>query len=165
MFNRSLLPIAALAVSLVAAPSAHAVVSPPATKYQSSLTEPTPATGTDWIITKASQIQVGVATGNVTIKLKLNGVKEAGVPVTQTGNQLQVDLRYGGVLHTFQVAFDLEEGKTDNAQTKFTIANGALPGGGVVPDDSIVVQSVRCLQGGGGPGAGFSFCAPGLTAK
>lgn len=164
--HRSLLPMAALALSLVAVPAAHAVsVTPPATKYQSSLTEPTPATGSDWTITKASQVQVGVSSGNVTIKLKLNGVLEAGLPVTQPTNTLQVDLRYNGVLHTVPFSFDLSGGKTNNAQTKFTIANSALPGGGVAADDSIVVQSVRCIQGGGGPGAGLSFCAPGLTAK
>ena len=164
--SRSLLPMAALALSLVAAPVTHAAgVTPTATKYQSSLTEPTPATGSDWTITKASQVQIGVSTGNVTIKLKLNGVTEAGLPVTQLGNTLQVDLRYGGVLHTVPFSFDLAGGKTNNAQTKFTIANSALPGGGVATDGSIVVQSVRCIQGGGGPGAGLSFCAPGLTAK
>lgn len=163
---RSLLPMAALALSLVAAPVTHAAgVTPTATKYQSSLTEPTPATGSDWTITKASQVQVSVSTGNVTIKLKLNGVSDGVASVTQTNNTLQVDLRYGGVLHTVPFSFDLSEGKTNNAQTKFVIANSALPGGGVSADDSIVVQSVRCIQGGGGPGAGLSFCAPGLTAK
>ena len=163
---RSLLPIAAFGLALVAAPVAQAApVTPPATKYQSSLTEPTPTTGSDWTITKASQVQVSVSTGNVTIKLKLNGVTDGVSPVTQASNTLQVDLRYGGVLHTVPFSFDLAEGKTNNAQTKFVIANSALPGGGVAADDSIVVQSVRCIQGGGGPGAGLSFCAPGLTAK
>jgi hypothetical protein len=92
-------------------------------------------------------------------------VTDGVAPVTQTNNTLQVDLRYGGVLHTVPFSFDLVEGKTNNAQTEFVIANSALLGGGVAPDDSIVVQSVRCIQGGGGPGAGLSFCAPGLTAK
>jgi hypothetical protein len=165
MLNRTLLPLAALALICASAPASAAPVTPVATKYQSSLTEPTPTTGSDWTITKASQVQISVSSGNVTVKLKLNGVVEGGVPVSQAGNTLQVDLRYGGSLKTVPFSFDLAGGKTNNAQTKFTIANSALPGGGVVADDSIVVQSVRCIQGGGGPGAGLSFCAPGLTAK
>jgi hypothetical protein len=76
-----------------------------------------------------------------------------------------VDLRYGGILHTVPFAFDLANGKTDNAQTKYVTANGSLPGGGVAPDDSIEVRAVRCIQGGSLPGAGLSFCSPGLTAK
>lgn len=167
MVKRSLIPFAALALSVVAGSGAHAAsVTPPANKFQSSLTDPTPATGTDWKITKASQAQISVSSGNVRIQLKLNGVVDGtNAPVTQTGNILQVDLRYGGVLHTVPFSFDLAAGKTNNAQTKFSIANSALPGGGVVPDDSIVVQAVRCVEGGGGPGAGFSFCALGLTAR
>ncbi len=165
MSNRSLLPMAALALAVAAGPALAAPVTPPATKFQSSLTDPTPATGSDFTITKASQIQVGVSSGNVTVKLKLNGVLDGAVPVNQTGNTLQVDLRYGGLLHTVPFLFDLAGGKTDNAQTKFTIANSALPGGGVSPDDSIEVRTVRCLQGGAGAGAGLSFCSPGLTAK
>lgn len=167
---RSLLPMAALALVMAAAPSAHAVsVTPPATKWQSSLTEPTPTTGSDWTVTKASQVQISVATGTVTIKLKLNGVTEGGTPVTSNDslspNKLQVDLRYNGGLHTLSFDFDLVNGKTDNAQTKFVTSNSALPGGAVSADSSIVVQTVRCIQGGNGPGAGLSFCAPGLTAK
>lgn len=163
---RSLLPMAALALTMAAVPAAHAAgVTPPATKYQSSLTEPTPLSGSDWTITKASQIQVGVSTNTLTIKLKLNGVNEGVTPVTQTANTLQVDLRYGGVLHTVSLPFDLAGGKTNNADTKYSLAIGSLPGGGVVADQSIVVQGVRCIQGGGGPGAGLSFCSPGLTAK
>lgn len=165
MNTRSLLPLAALALICASAPALAAPVTPPATKFQSSLTVPTPATGSDFEITKASQVQVSVSSGNVTVKLKLNGVLDGGVPVTQAGNTLQVDLRYGGLLHTVPFLFDLAGGKTNNAQTKFTIANSSLPGGGVMPDDSIEVRTVRCLQGGAGPGAGLSFCSPGLTAK
>lgn len=154
----------ALALS-AAAVSAQAAVSPPATKFQSSLTEPSPPTGSDFILTKASQIRISVSPGNVTIKLKLNGVKNGGVPVNQANNTLQVDFRYGGILRTVSLNFDLAGGKTDNAQTKFTLANSALPGGGVVPDDSMEIRAVRCLQGGSGPGAGLSFCSLGLTAK
>ncbi|MEW6268615.1 MAG: hypothetical protein AB1689_04880 [Thermodesulfobacteriota bacterium] len=153
------------ALALAAGAAVAAPVTPPATRYQSSLVPPTPATGTDFEITKASQVQVSVSSGNVTFKLKLNGVVSSGVPVSQTGNTFQADLRYGGVLHTVSFVFDLANGKTNNAQTKFTIANGSLPGGGVAPDDSIEVRTVRCLQGGAGPGAGLSFCSPGLTAK
>ncbi|MBY0277608.1 hypothetical protein K2Z84_19925 [Candidatus Binatia bacterium] len=168
--HRSLLSMAALALSLAVAPAALAAgVTPPATKWQSSLTEPTPATGSDWTLTKASQAQISVSTGSVTIKLKLNGVTEGGVPVTSNDpmspNKLQVDLRYNGGLHTLSFDFDLVGGKTDNSQTKFVTSISALPGGAVSPDASIVVQTVRCIQGGNGPGAGLSFCAPGLTAK
>lgn len=163
--KRSFIPMAALALFLTAT-AAHAVpVTPTATKWQSSLTEPTPLAGSDFTITKASSVQVSVASGNVTFKLKLNGVTDGGVPVNQVSNTFQVDLRYGGTLHTVSFLFDLINGKTDNAQTKFTVANSALPGGGVASDDSIEVRTVRCVQGGAGPGAGLSFCTPGLTAK
>jgi hypothetical protein len=163
--KRTFIPMATLALFLTAS-AAHAVpVTPTATKWQSSLTEPTPTTGSDYTITKASSVQVSVASGNVTFKLKLNGITDSGVPVNQVNNTFQVDLRYGGVLHTVSFSFDLAGGKTDNTQTKFSVANSALPGGGVAPDDSIEVRTVRCVQGGAGPGAGLSFCTPGLTAK
>jgi hypothetical protein len=155
----------ALALVLAAGVAVAAPVTPPANKYLSSLVPPTPATGSDFEITKASQVQITVSTNAVTVKLKLNGVVNAGVPVNETGNILQVDLRYGGILHTVPFAFDLANGKTDNAQTKYVTANGSLPGGGVAPDDSIEVRAVRCIQGGSLPGAGLSFCSPGLTAK
>ena len=163
--QRYLIPMAALALFLTAMPAHAAGVTPPATKWQSSLTEPSPISGSDFHITKASSAQISVASGNVTVKLKLAGVTNGGLPVTQTGNVLQVDLRYGGLPHTVSFTFDLAGGKTDATQTKFSIANSALPGGGVVADDSIVVSTVRCVQGGAGPGAGLSFCSPGLTAK
>src|SRR5262249_13742207 len=148
------------------APAAHgAGVIPPATKFSSSLTEPTPAAGRDFHITKASSVQVSVSSGNVTFKLKLAGVLDGGLPVTQTGNTFQLDLRYGAGLHTQSFSFDLANGKTDNTQTKFTISNSALVGGGVLPDDSIQILAVRCLQGGVGPGAPNNFCTVGLTAK
>ena len=163
--KRSLIPMAALALFLTAAPAHAAGVIPPATKWQSTLTEPTPASGSDFHITKTSSVQISVSSGNVTFKLKLAGVVDGGGAVTQANNTFQVDLRYGGLLHTVSFNFDLAGGKTNNTQTKFTVANSALPGGGVVPDDSIQVSTVRCVQGGGGGGAGLSFCTPGLTAK
>lgn len=159
-----LLSAATLFLSFAAAAGA-APVTPPATKWQSSLTEPSPPTGSDFLVTKSSQVQVSVSNGNVTFKLKLNGVTNGGMPVSQTGNTFQVDLRYGGLLRTLSFTFDLAGGRTDNRQTKFVVANSALPGGGVAPDDSIEVRTVRCLQGGAGAGAGLSFCSPGLTAK
>jgi hypothetical protein len=164
--NRTLIAVSALAATLHAGSAQAAPVTPVANKWMSSLTEPSPPTGSDFRITKASQAQVSVAAGSVTIKLKLLGVLDAAdQPVTQADNTLQVDLRYGGVLRTVSVEFDLAGGKTNNAETKFTIANGLLPGGGVVADDSIEVRAVRCVQGGAGPGAGLSFCSAGLTAK
>lgn len=163
--KRSLIPMAALALFLTASAAHAAGVIPPATKFQSTLTEPTPVTGSDFHITKTSTVQVTVASGNVTFKLKLAGVLDGGLPVTQAGNTLTVDLRYGGLPHSVSFNFDLANGKTDNTQTKFTLANSALPGGGVVPDDSIQVVNVRCLQGGAGPGAPNNFCTPGVTAK
>jgi len=159
--------MAALALSLMAVPVAQATpVTPPATRFQSSLTAPTPPTGTDWEITKASQVQVSVSSGNVTIKLKLNGVVDSAtqLPVNQAGNTLAVDLRRAGLPITLPFLFDLVNGKTVNAQTKFTVANTSMPLN-VAPDDSIEVRSVRCLQGGGGPGATNSFCSVGLTVK
>jgi hypothetical protein len=163
--KRSFIPMAALALFLTAAPAHAAGVIPPATKWQSSLTEPTPVSGSDFHITKASSVQVSVSSGNVTFKLKLAGVLDSGMAVTQTGNTFQIDMRYGGLTHTQSFSFDLANGKTDNSQTKFTVANNALPGGGVASDDSIQIVTVRCLQGGGGPGAPGNFCTPGLTAK
>jgi hypothetical protein len=163
--KRSLIPLAALALFLTAS-TVHAVtVTPPATKWQSSLTEPTPPSSSDYHITKASSLSISVSSGNVTFKLKLAGVVESGSPVTQTGNTLQVDVRFGGLLHTESFNFDLADGKTNNAQTKFVLANGSLGGPGVAADDSIQIVGVRCVQGGSDPGAGQSFCTPGLTAK
>lgn len=164
--RKLLVSIAALALPLVALPALAVSVTPPATGWKSSLTEPEGA-GSDWVITKSSQAQVKVSSGNVTFQLKLNGVVDgSNMPVTEAGNTFEIQLRYGGLNHTLSdFTFDLNGGKTDNSQTKFTLANGALPGGGVGPDDSIEVLKVRCLQGGTGGGAGNSFCSAGLTAK
>jgi hypothetical protein len=164
---RSLLPMAALALVVAATPALAVTVTPPATKFQSSLTEPTPATGSAFHITKASSIQIGVSSGNVTFKLKLAGVVDGtSSPANQTNNTLQVDMVYGGAFHTQSFSFALANGKTDNTQTKFTVANSSLPGGGVLPDDSIQIVEVRCIQAAGsGAGANKNFCSTGLTAK
>lgn len=165
--TRFLPAMAALALAVAAAPAFAVTVTPPATKFQSSLTEPTPATGAALHITKASSIQVGVTNGNVTFKLKLAGVVDGmSTPANLANNTLQVDMVYGGNFHTQSFAFDLANGKTDNTQTKFTVANSSLPGGGVVSDDSIQIVEVRCIQAAGsGAGANKNFCSPGLTAK
>jgi hypothetical protein len=164
--TRFLPAMAALALA-VATPALAVTVTPPATKFQSSLTEPTPATGAALHITKSSSIQVGVSNGNVTFKLKLAGVVDGtSSPANLANNTLQVDMVYGGNFHTQSFSFDLANGKTDNTQTKFTVANNALPGGGVVADDSIQILEVRCIQAAGsGAGANKNFCSPGLTAK
>jgi hypothetical protein len=166
--KRFLIPTAALALCLTA-PAAHAVtVTPPATRWQSSLTEPTPDSGANYHITKASSLSISVASGNVTFKLKLAGVLDNGNPVTTApgeDNTLQIDLRFGGTLHTVSFDFPLVNGKTSATQSKFTLANGSLGGPGVMPDDSIQVVAVRCVQGGTESGAGQSFCTPGLTAR
>jgi hypothetical protein len=155
------LAIAPLHASRVLAAS----VTPPATLWKSSLTEPTGDAGSDFAITKASQAQVKVSAGNVTFQLKLNGVRSGGSPVTQMNNTFEVQMRYHGVVRTQSFLFDLVDGKTINSQTKYVIANGSLPSGGVVSDDSIEILKVRCIQGGSGPGAGSNFCGAGLTAK
>jgi hypothetical protein len=158
--------LAAAAVSLACVPLAHAAtVTPPATYWKSSLTEPSPSGGADFEITKSSSTQIKVASGNVHFQLKLAGVVDAGVPVNQIGNTFEVQLRYGGINRTITFIFDVVKGKTVSSQSKFILANSALPGGGVLPDDSIEVVRVRCLQGGSGPGAGQNFCSAGLTAK
>ena len=156
-----------LATAVLLASSVHAVFLPPANNWKSSLTVPTPASGSDFKITKASQAQVVVSTGNITFKLKLSGVIDnnmAGVPATQAGNTYQVDLRYSGVVKTVQFNFDLNGGKTAG-NLKFPLALSALPAPGAVPGDSIEVVRVKCLEGGGGPGAGQNFCVAGVTAK
>lgn len=158
--KKLIVSLATLALPL-AAMSAHAA--PAATKFQSSLTDPN--AGSDYTITKSSSIMVTVGKGVVNFKLKLNGVLDGTVPVNQTTNTLQVDLRYHGGLRTVSFDFDLAGGKTNNAQTKFPVATGSLPAGGVVAGDAIEVRAVRCIQGGSGPGAGNSFCAAGVTAK
>lgn len=162
--TRSALSMAALAVAVAATPAAAVTVTPPATKFQSSLTEPTPATGSAFHITKASSIQISATNGNVTFKLKLAGVVDGtSSPVTQASNTLQVDMVIGSSFVTKQFTFALANGKTDNTQTKFTESNSSL---GVSPDDSIQIVEVRCIQAAGsGAGANKNFCTTGLTAK
>ena len=162
---KKLLASLALATPLVALPVLAASVTPSATYWKSSLTEPTPLGGSDFTLTKSSSAQIKVGKGTVTIQLKLNGVLDGGAPVTQADNTLEVQLRYGGINRTVTFVFDLTDGKTNNAETKFVVANASLPAGGVEADDSIEVVRVRCLQGGVGPGAGQNFCSAGLTAK
>ena len=165
------LTIAALALPLALPMTASAflaVTGPAATKFQSSLTDPGSG-GSDFLITKPSSIMVTVGKGVVTFKLKLNGVMDNTTPpgtlANQTTNTLQVDLRYHGALRTVSFDFDLAKGKTNNSLTKFPLADGSLPSGGVAPGDPIEVRAVRCIQGGSGAGAGNSFCAAGVTAK
>jgi hypothetical protein len=159
-----------LAAAVLLASTVHAAgVVPPATSFKSSLTFPNPPSGTDWKITKSSSVQVQVGTHIVTVKLKLGGVVDttlANTPVSQTLNTFQVDLRYGGAVKTVQFTFTLSGGKTVPSTIKTTFDDSVgLPPPGVVAGDSIEVVRVKCLQGGGGGGAGQNFCVAGLTAK
>ena len=165
--KRTSISLAALSLFLTATAAHAAAPVPPANRFSSSLTEPTPATGSDFHITKTSSVSVSVSAGNTTFQLKLLGVTDGvgGPLVTQTGNTFQVDLRYGGVIHTESFNFDRAAGKTNNLSTKFTIADGSLGGAGVSFGQPIQVVGVRCLQGGAGPGAPNNFCTPGVTAK
>src|SRR2546428_180794 len=83
-------PALLLAVFAVTVASRAAVI-PPANGYKSSITKPTSPTGTDWSLTKASQVQIKLSTGNVSFSLKVNGVVDmSSAPVNQTGNTFEV---------------------------------------------------------------------------
>ncbi len=159
-----------LAAGLLLASSVHATSPvPAANSYKSNLTFPTPPSGADFKITKASTVQLKASTNTITFQLVLAGVVDtanANAPVSQTGNTFQVDLRYEGVVKTVQFNFNLINGKIDPTTKKFPVTiSGGFPAPGIVSGDSVEVVRVRCLQGGSGPGAGNNFCVAGLTAK
>ena len=156
----------AAGVFLVSSVLAAGVI-PPATGWKSSLTFPTPPSGTDWGITKASQAQVKISTNTVTFSIKLNGVVDnstAGTPVTQTGNTIQFDVRYHGVVKTIQFNADLSGGKTAGT-IKNPVPLNLFPTPGLVAGDSLEIVRVRCIQGGSEIGAGQNFCVAGVTVK
>jgi len=164
--------LAAFAVTV--ASRAPAGVIPPANGYKSSITKPTSPTGTDWSLTKASQTQVKLSTGNVSFTVKLNGVLDTmtSTPVNQMGNTFEVQFVVpnamgGSTTHTKDFAFDLVAGKTINTQTKFNVGTGDTATWGKVlsPGDAIEMRAVRVIQGGSGLGAGNVFGVAGLTTK
>src|SRR2546422_6265295 len=121
-------PALLLAVFAVTVASrAPAAVIPPANGYKSSITKPTSPTGTDWSLTKASQVQIKLSTGNVSFSLKLNGVVDmSSAPVNQPGNTFEVQFVVpntmgGSTTHTKDFSFALVGGKTVSTQSKFNV--------------------------------------------
>jgi len=148
---------------------AGAGVVPPANSVKMSLTKPTAATGTDWTLTKASQVQVKTSSGNITFQVKVAGVIDtlSTTPVTQLGNTVEFSMRVKGINRTKDFTFDLTAGKTNNAATKYTVSlnDSGTWGSILVPGDTIEIRSVALIQGGTGGGAGNAFAVAGVTAK
>jgi len=163
--KKSLLALVALALVF---PVGAGVV-PPANGVKMSLTKPTAVTGTDWSLTKSSQVQVKTSSGNITFYVKAGGVIDttSTTPVTQMNNTARFQLRVKGVNKTKEFQFDLAAGKTNNALTKYSVSIGdtATWGSVLVPGDSIEITGASLIQGGTGPGAGSAFAVAGLTAK
>jgi len=163
--KKSLLALVALALVF---PVGAGVV-PPANGVKMSLTKPTAVTGTDWSLTKSSQVQVKTSSGNITFYVKAGGVIDTAstTPVTQASNTARFQMRVKGVNKTKEFQFDLAAGKTNNALTKFSVSIGdtATWGSVLVPGDSIEITGASLIQGGTGPGAGSAFAVAGLTAK
>ena len=152
--------MAALAVTVtLAGAAAPAMAAPRANKYQASLTSPTIPTGSTIQIIKPSKLLTKVTPGNITFQVKLNGVVDAiSQPVTLAGNTLQVDVIINGALFTVGFLFDIANGKVSQ---KFTVANSALPGGGLVAGQTMEIRAVRLIQSVNGN----SFGVAGLTAR
>ena len=68
--KKSLLALVALALVF---PVGAGVV-PPANGVKMSLTKPTAVTGTDWSLTKSSQVQVKTSSGSITFQVKAGPV-------------------------------------------------------------------------------------------
>lgn len=155
----SLVAATLAAAFMLAGLAAPALAAPKADKYQASITSPTAATGASIQITKPSKLTTKVSPGNVTIQVKVNGVVDAmSDPVTLAANTLQVDVIIDSSLFTVNFLFDLANGKVSQ---KFTVANSALPGGGLVPGQTMEIRAVRLIQAGNGN----SFGVAGLTAR
>ena len=152
-----------LASAFVFSTVAHAA--PPATKYQSTLTDPTAATGATIKITKASKLQIKAGSGNVTFALKLNGVVATvgGAPDTSTGNTLEVQFLVGGVTHSKDFTFNTVNGKIDPTTSKFIVANNdnATWGSVLSAGTPIEIRRVRVIQNA----TGEDFGVDGLTTK
>ena len=153
-----------LASAFVVSAVAHAA--PPATKYQSTLTDPTAATAATIKITKASKLQIKAGSGNVTFALKLNGVVATvgGAPDTSTGNTLEVQFLVGGVTHSKDFApVNIVNGKIDPTTSKFIVANSdnATWGSALSAGTPIEIRRVRVIQNA----TGEDFGVDGLTTK
>ena len=163
--KKTLLALVALALVF----PAGAGVVPPANGVKMSLTKPTAVTGTDWSLTKSSQVQVKTSSGNITFYVKAGGVIDTASTtlVTQMGNTARFLMRVKGINKTKEFPFDLAAGKTNNALTKFSvsIADTTTWGSALVPGDSIEITGASLIQGGTGPGAGSAFAVAGVTAK
>lgn len=151
---------AAVAVAAVTLLASTALAAPPATQYQSTLTNPTGVIGATIKITKSSKVQIKASGGTVTFTLKLNGVTDAGdVLVNLASNTFQVDvLRPNGALSTVMFNFDIVNGKLNQ---KFPVAIGSFPGGALNPGEPIDIRRVRLVQAGNGN----DFAVAGLTIK
>ena len=163
--KKSLLALVAFALVF----PARAGVVPPANGVKLSLTKPTAVTGTDWSLTKSSQVQVKTGSGNIVFQFKVAGVIDtaSATLVTQASNTARFQMRVKGVNKTKEFPFDLAAGKTNNALTKFNVSltDTATWGSVLVPGDSIEITGASLIQGGTGPGAGSAFAVAGVTAK
>src|SRR5690349_9685967 len=132
-----------LASAFVFSAVAHAA--PPATKYQSTLTDPTAATGATIQIVKASKVQIKAGSQNVTFALKLNGVvaKVGGAPDSSNNNTVN--------------------GKVDPTTSKFIVNNGDAGtwGSALSAGTPIEIRRVRVIQ----QATGEDFGVDGLTTK
>jgi hypothetical protein len=145
--------------------SAVGYAAPPATKYQSTLTDPTAATAATIQIIKASKIQIKAGGGNVTFALKLNGVvaKVGGAPDSSTGNTLEVQFLVGGVTHSKDFTFNTVNGKIDPTTSKFIVSNSdtATWGSALAAGTPIEIRRVRVIQFT----TGEDFGVDGITTK
>jgi len=152
-----------LASAFVFSTVAHAA--PPATKYQSTLTDPTAATGATIKITKASKLQIKAGSGNVTFALKLNGVVATvgGAPDTSNNNTLEVQVLVNGATHSKDFLFNTINGKIDPTTSKFIVSNGDAGtwGSALAAGTPIEIRRVRVIQ----QTTGEDFGVDGITTK
>jgi len=163
--KKSLLALVVLALFF----PAGAGVVPPTGGIKMSLTKPTASTGTDWTLTKSSQVQMKTSSNTVTFQIKIAGVIDTASTtlVTQANNTARFFMRVKGVNRTAEFTFGLTAGKTNNSLTKFNVSlnDTATWGSTLVPGDTIELRNVAMVQGGSGPGAGNDFAVAGVTAK
>jgi len=152
-----------LASAFVVSAVAHAA--PPATKYQSTITDPTTATAATIKIIKSSKIEIKAGSGNVTFALRLNGVvaKVGGAPDSSSGNTLEVQLVVNGVTHSKDFTFNTINGKIDPTTSKFIVSNGdtATWGSALAAGTPIEIRRVRVIENA----TGEDFGVDGLTTK
>jgi len=150
-----------LASAFVLSTVGHAA--PPATKYQSTLTDPTAATGATIHITKASKVQIKVSSGAVTFSLKLNGVDviTGGAPDTSSMNTFEIQILVNGATHSQDFPFNIINGKIDPTTSKFQVSNALIPGGPLAAGTPIEIRRVRLIQFS----TGEDFAVDGITTK